>query len=115
MGIVIIMAQAPPLNPQVRSNAMCNNLVAKMYPLGIRIMPNVQAAHEEIQKIMTTLGNLNHGVRRTDFGYIGSNKRFRVLCRMDVLVVRCKVLVSDLGLGAVQDPVFLPDFKHWII
>ena len=78
-------------------------------------MPNVLTAHEEIQKITTTLGDLNHGVKRNDFGYIGSNQRFRVLCRMPVLVVRCKVLVSRLGLGAVQDPVFPPDFKHWII
>ena len=78
-------------------------------------MPNVQAAHEEIQKITTTVGDLNHGVKRNDFGYIGSNQRFQVLSRMAVLVVRPKVLVSGLGLGAVQDPVFPPDFKHWII
>ena len=78
-------------------------------------MPNVQVAHEEIQKITNTLGELNHGVKRNDFGYIESNQRFKVLCKMAVLVVRHKVLVSGLGLGAVQDLVFPPDFKHWII
>ena len=78
-------------------------------------MPNVQAAHEEIQKITSTLGDLNHGARRNDFGYIGSNQRFRVLCKMAVLGVRCKVLVSGLGLSSVQDLVFPPDFKHWVI
>ena len=94
---------------------MCTAIAAKLYPLGIQAMPNVQAAHEEIQKITTTLGDLNHGVRRNNFGYVGSNQRFRVLCRMVVLVVRRKVLVFGLGIGAVQDPVFPPDFKHWII
>ena len=103
MDIVGSMAQAQP-NPQV--NAMCANIAATMYPLGIQSMPNVQVAHEEIQKIMTTLGELNHGVR--------SAQRFRVLCRMAVLFVRRKVLTSGLGLGAVQDPMFPPDFKHWI-
>ena len=78
-------------------------------------MPNVQVAHEEIQKIMSTLGDLNHGVRRNDFSYIGSNQRFQVLCKMAVLVVRCKVLVSGLGLSGVQDLVSPHDFKHWII
>ena len=107
------MTQAQPPNPQV--NAMCSTIVAKMYRLGIRTMPNVQAAHEEIQKLTTSLGDLNHGVRRNDFGYIGSNQRFPVLCKMAVLVVRHKVLVSGLGLGTVQDPVFLPDLKYWII
>ena len=105
------MAQAQP-NPQVK--AMCANIAARMYPLGIQLMPNVQAAHEEIQKITTTLGDLNNGVKRNDFSFPGSNQRFRVLCKIAVLVVRRKVLVSGLGLGAVQDPVFLPDFKHWI-
>ena len=55
------MAQAQP-NPQV--NAMSANIAARMYPLGIQSMPNVQAAHEEIQKIMKTLGELKHGVKR---------------------------------------------------
>ena len=107
------MAHAQPPNPQV--NAMYMAITARLYPLGIQVMPNVLTAHEEIQKITTTLGDLNHGVKRNDFGNIGSNQRFRVLCGMPVLVVRCKVLVSGLGLGAVQDPVFPPDFKHWII
>ena len=105
------MAQAQP-NPQV--NAMCANIAAQLYPLGIQVMPNVQVAHEEIQKITTTLGDLNHGVKRNDFGFPGSAQRFRVLCKMAVLFVRRKVLISGLGLSAVQDPVFLPDFKHWI-
>ena len=105
------MAQAQP-NPQV--NAMCANIAAQLYPLGIQAMPNVQAAHEEIQKITTTLGDLNHGVKRNDFGFPGSAQRFRVLCKMAVLFVRRKVLISGLGLSAVQDPVFPPDFKHWI-
>ena len=72
------MAQAHPQTPQVI--AMCATLAAKLYPLGIQMMPNVQAAHEESQKITSTLGDLNHGVKRNDFGYIGSNQRFRVLC-----------------------------------
>ena len=72
------------------------------------------AAHAEIQQITTTLGDLNHGVKRNDFRFPGSAQRFRVLCKMAVLVVRHKVLVSGLGLGPVQDPVFPPDFKHWI-
>ena len=60
------MAQAQP-NPQV--NAMCANIAARMYPLGIQVMPNVQAAHEEIQKITATLGDLNHGVKRNNFSF----------------------------------------------
>ena len=44
------MAQAQP-NPQV--NAMCANIAAKLYPLGIQVMPNVQVAHEEISKLPT--------------------------------------------------------------
>ena len=111
MGIIGSMAQAQP-NPQV--NAMCANIAARLYPLGIQTMPNVQAAHEEIQKITTTLGDLNHGVKRNDFRFPESAQSFRVLCRMAVLFVRCKVLISGLGLSAVQDPVFLPDFEHWI-
>ena len=107
------MAQAQPQNPQV--TAMCMAITARLYPLGIDTMPNVQAAHEEIQKITSTLGDPNHGVKRNDYGYIGSNQRFRVLCRMALLVVKRKVLVSGLGLSAVQDLVFPPDFKHWII
>ena len=98
------MAQAQP-NPQV---------TARLYPLGIQTMPNVQAAHEEIQQITTTLGDLNHGVKRNNFSFPGSAQKFRVLCKMAVLVVRHKVLVLGLGLGVVQDPVFPPDFKHWI-
>ena len=43
-GILGSMAQAQP-NPQV--NAMCANIAARMYPLGIQSMPNVQVAHEE--------------------------------------------------------------------
>ena len=105
------MAQAQP-SPQV--NAMCANIAARMYPLGIQSMPNVQAAHEEIQKITTTLGDLNHGVKKNNFGFPGSHQRFQVLCKIAVLIVRCKVLVSELGLSAVQDLVFPPDFKHWI-
>ena len=73
MGIIGSMDQAQP-NPQV--NDMCANIAARMYPLGIQLMPNVQAAHEEIQKIMTTLGDLNHGVKRNDFGFPGSDQRF---------------------------------------
>ena len=73
MGILGSMAQAQP-NPQV--NAMCANIVARMYPLGIQSMPNMQVAHEEIQQITTTLGDLNHGVKRNDFGFPGSNQRF---------------------------------------
>ena len=111
MGIGGSMAQAQP-NPQV--NAMCANIAAQLYPLGIQAMPNVQAEHEEIQKITTTLGDLNHGVKRNDFRFLGSAQRFRVLCKNAVLFVRCKVLISGPGLGAVQDPVFSPDFKHWI-
>ena len=111
MGIVRCMAQAQP-NPQV--NAMCANIAAKLYPLEIQVMPNVQAAHEEIQQITTTLGELNHGVKRNDFGFPGSAQRFRVLCKMAVLFIRHKVLISGLGQGAAQDPVFPPDFKHWI-
>ena len=61
MGIRGSMAQAQP-NPQV--NAMCANIAARLYPLGIQTMPNVQAAHEEIQQITTTLGDLSHGVKR---------------------------------------------------
>ena len=72
-GIIGSMAQAQP-NPQV--NAMCANIAARLYPLGIQTMPNVQAAHEEIQQITTTLGNLNHGVKRNDFGFPGSAQRF---------------------------------------
>ena len=79
MGIVGSMAQAQP-NPQV--NAMCANIAAKLYPLGIQMMPNKQAAHEEIQQITTTLGNLNHGVKRNNFGFPGSAQRFQVLCKM---------------------------------
>ena len=90
------MAQAQP-NPQV--NAMCANIAAQLYLLGIQVMPNVQAAHEEIQKITTTLGDLNHGVKRNDFRFPGSAQRFRVLCKMAVLFVRHKVLISGLGLG----------------
>ena len=67
------MVQAQP-NPQV--NAMCANIAARMYPLGIQAMPNVQVAHEEIQKITATLGDLNHGVKRNDFGFPGSAQRF---------------------------------------
>ena len=67
------MAQAQP-NPQV--NAMCANIAARLYPLGIQMMPNVQAAHEEIQQITTTLGDLNHGVKRNDFGFPGPAQRF---------------------------------------
>ena len=93
---------------------MCAQIAAQMYPLGIQAMPNVQVAHEEIQKITSTLGDLNHGVKRNDFGFPGSAQRFPVLCKMALLFVRRKVLLSGLGLGAVQDPVFLPDFKHWI-
>ena len=105
------MAQAQP-NPQV--NAMCANIAANLYPLGINAMPNVQAAHEEVKQITNTLGELNHGVKRNDFGFLGSAQRFCTLCKMAVLFVRRKVLISGLGLGVVQDPVFLPDFKHWI-
>ena len=111
MGIRGSMAQAQP-NPLV--NAMFANIAAQLYPLGIQVMPNVQVAHEEIQKITSTLGDLNHGVKRNDFRFPGSAQRFRVLCKMAVLFVRCKVLISGLGLGVVQDPVFLPDFKYWI-
>ena len=109
------MGQAQPQNPQV--NIMCTAIAARLYPLGIQMMPSVQAAHEEIQKITSPLGDLNHGVKRNDFGYIGSNQRFRVLCRMAVLVIRFKVLVwfGLVLVSAVQDPVFLPDLKHWII
>ena len=57
MGIISSMAQAQP-NPQV--NTMCANVAAKLYPLGIQAMPNVQVAHEEIKQITTTLGELNH-------------------------------------------------------
>ena len=110
LGIVGSMAQVQP-NPQV--NAICAQIAAQMYPLGIQVMPNVQAAHEEIQKITATLGDLNHGVKRNDFGFPGSAQRFQVLCRMAVLFVRHKVLISGRGLGAVQDLVFPPDFKHW--
>ena len=54
------MAQAQP-NPQV--NAMCANIAAQIVSLrDSDAMPNVQAAHEEIQKITTTLGDLNHVV-----------------------------------------------------
>ena len=67
---------------------MCANIAAKLYPLGIQTMPNVQVAHQEIQQIMTTLGDLNHGVKRNDFGFPGSVQRFRVLCKMAVLFVR---------------------------
>ena len=105
------MAQAQP-NPQVY--AMCANIAAQLYPLGIQAMPNVHPEHEEIQKITTTLGDLNHGVKRNNFRFPGSAQRFRVLCKMAVLFVRRKVLISGLDLGVVQDPVFLPDFKHWI-
>ena len=73
MGIGGSMAQAQP-NPQV--NAMCTNITAKLYPLGIQMMPNVQAAHEEIQQITTTLGDLNHGVKRNGFRFPGSAQRF---------------------------------------
>ena len=55
---------------------MCANIAARMYPLGIQSMPNVQVAHEEIQKIMTTLEELNHGVKRNDFDFPGSAQRF---------------------------------------
>ena len=112
MGIIVSKAQAQPQNPQV--NTMCATIAARLYPLGIQTIPNVQVAHEEIQKITSTLGDLSHGVKRNDFRYIGSNQRFRVLCTMAVLVLRRKVLVSGLGLGAAQDQVFPPDFKHWI-
>ena len=105
------MAQAQP-NPHV--NAMCANIAAKLYPLGIQAMPNVQAAHEEIKQITNTLGELNHGVKRNDFRFPVSAQRFRILCKMAVLFMRHKVLISGLSLSAVQDPVFLPDFKHWI-
>ena len=105
------MAQAEP-NPQV--NTMHTNIAAKLYPLGIQTLPNVQVAHEEIKQITNSLGELNHGVKRNDFRFPGSAQRFRVLCKMAVLFVRCKVLISGLGLGAVQDPVFPPDFKLWI-
>ena len=111
MGIISSMAQAQP-NPQV--NAMCANIAVKLYPLGIQVMPNVQLAHEEVQQITNTLGELNHGVKRNDFGFPGSAQRFCILYKMAVLFVRRKVLISGLGLGAVQDPVFPPDFKHWI-
>ena len=72
-GIIGSMAQAQP-NPQV--NAMCANIAARLYPLGIQVMPNVQAAHEEIQQITTTLWHLNHGVKRNDFGFPGSAQKF---------------------------------------
>ena len=72
-GIIGSMAQAQP-NPQV--NAMCANIAARLYSLGIQTMPNVQAADEEIQQITTTLGDLNHGVKRNDFGFPGSAQRF---------------------------------------
>ena len=111
MGIISSMAHAQP-NPQV--NAMCASIAASLYPLGIQVMPSVQVAHEAIQQITNTLGELNHGVKRNDFGFPGSNRRFCVLCRMAVLFIRRKVLISGLGLGAVQDLVFPPDFKHWI-
>ena len=111
MGIIGNMAQAQP-NPQV--NAMCANIAARLYSLGIQTMPNVQVAHKEIQQITTTLGHLNHGVKRNNFRFPGSAQRFQILCKMAVLFVRCKVLILGLGLGTVQDPVFLPDFKHWI-
>ena len=113
MGIALGIVQAQPPKPQV--NATCALITARIYPLGIQTMPNVQAAQEEIQKVMNTLGDLNHGVKRNDFSYIMSNHRFRVLCKMAVLAVKCKVLVSGLGIAAVQDLVFPPDFKHWII
>ena len=93
---------------------MCANIAAQLYPLGIQAMPNMQAAHEEIQKITTNLGDLNHGVKRNNFGFPGSAQRFRILCKMAVLFVMRKVLISGLGLSVVQDPVFPPDFKHWI-
>ena len=73
MGIAGSMAQAQP-NPQV--TAMCNNISARLYPLGIQTMPNVQVAHEEIQQITTTLGDLNHGVKSNDFSFPGSAQRF---------------------------------------
>ena len=69
------MAQAQP-NPQV--NAMCATIAAKLYPLGINAMPNVQAAHEEVKQITNTLGELNHGVKRNDFGFPGSAQRFHI-------------------------------------
>ena len=56
------MAQAQP-NPQV--NAMCANIAAQLYPLGI----------QAIQRIITTLGDLNHGVKRNNFGFPGSAQR----------------------------------------
>ena len=92
----------------------CANIAAKLYQLGIQAMPNVQVAHEEIQQITNTLGELNHGVKINNFEFPGSAQRLHILCKMAVLFVRRKVLISGLGLGAVQDPVFLPDFKHWI-
>ena len=111
VGIVSGMAQAQP-NPQV--NAMCANIAAKLYPLGINAVPNVQVAYEEVYQITNILGELNHGVKRNDFGFPGSAQGFCILCKMAVLFVRRKVLIARLGLGAVQDPVFPPDFKHWI-
>ena len=105
------MAQAKP-NPQI--NAMHAKIAAKLYPLRIQMMPNMQAAHEEIQQITTTLGGLKHGVKRNNLEFPGSAQRFRVLCKMALLFVRHKVMISGLGLSAVQDPMFPPDFKHQI-
>ena len=85
MGVISSIAQAQP-NPQV--NAMCANIAAKLYPLGIQMMPNVQVAHEEIKQITNTLGELNHGVKRNDFRFPGSAQRFRTLYKMAVLFVR---------------------------
>ena len=58
---------------------MCANIAAKLYPLGIQTMPNVQVAHEEIHQITDTLGELNHGVKRNDFKFPRSARRFRIL------------------------------------
>ena len=90
------MAQAQP-NPQV--NAMCANIAAKLYPLGIQAMPNVQVAHEEIQKITNTLGELNHGVKRNDFGFPGSAQRFRILVQNGCPVCQAQGFNFRLGPG----------------
>ena len=91
MGIIGSMVQAQP-NPQV--NAMCANIAARLYPLGVQTMPNVQVAHEEIQQIT---GDLNHGVKRNNSGFPGSAQRFRIFLQNGCPV--CQAQGFDFRLG----------------
>ena len=110
------MAQLQP-NPQVHQ--MLNEMSLTLYPAhkgGITAWQNPQVAHKEVTKITDLLGQLNHEIRRVEYGSLDSTPCQKALCKMAVLVVQCKFLLKKLGLGKMQDPIVFPaDYQTWIV